>query len=189
MTDAELSEKLKAGDRTAFNELVQQHRSRVINTCYRFLLDRQDAEDISQDVFIEVFQSIRSFRGTSKLSTWIYRIAVTKSLDELKKRKRKKRLSSIGKVLHLDEVAGWISGGSMPDKRIREYEKMREVEHALNTLPENQRVAFTLSKIEGYTNAEIAEIMNTTKIAVESLVSRAKTKVSKDLETILKKSD
>ena len=189
MEEADLFRSLRAGDHAAFNELVMMHRNRVINTCYRFLLDKKDAEDISQEVFIEVYQSIRSFRGKSKLSTWIYRIAVTKSLDELKKRKRKKHLSSIGKVLHLDEVADWIGGGTMPDKIMQEKESMQEVAQALNSLPDNQRVAFTLSKIDGYNNAEIAEIMNTTKIAVESLVSRAKMKVSKELESILKKSD
>ena len=189
MAEAEFLQRLKAGDAASFNELVMLHRNRVINTCYRFLLNRKDAEDISQEVFIEVYQSIRSFRGQSKLSTWIYRIAVTRSLDELKKRKRKKRISSIGRALHLDEVADWIAGGSLPDEGIREQERTDAISRALSALPDNQRVAFTLSKIDGFTNQEIAEIMNTTKIAVESLVSRAKGKVSAELEIILKKKD
>ena len=187
MEEADLLQKLKKADKTAFNELVKLYQNRVINTCYRFLLDKEDAEDVSQEVFIEVFQSIRSFRGDSKLSTWIYRIAVTKSLDEIKKRNRKKRISSIGKKLHLDTVASWLAGGSMPDKALQEKEKMQEILQALNALPDSQRIAFTLSKIEGYNNAEIAEIMNTTTIAVESLVYRAKIKVSYELELILKK--
>jgi len=157
-----------------------------MNTCYRFLLNKVDAEDVSQEVFIEVFQSIQSFRGDSKLSTWIYQIAVSKSLDEIKKRKRKKRIAAIGHILHLDEVLNWLSGGIMPDQSIQEKEKMTEVMQALDRLPDNQRVAFTLSKIEGYSNAEIAEIMKTTLMAVESLVSRAKKKVSTELELILK---
>lgn len=189
MEDADFINQLKTGDRTAFNELVTVYRNQVINTCYRFLLDKKDAEDISQEVFIEVFQSIRSFRSNSKLSTWIYRIAVSKSLDEIKKRKRKKRFSSLGKMLHIDEVNERIGGGAMPDKPLQEKESLDLVSRALNTLPDNQRVAFTLSKIDGYTNAEIAEIMKTTTIAVESLVSRAKRKVSRELETILRKSD
>jgi RNA polymerase sigma-70 factor, ECF subfamily len=187
MDDGLLLQKLKAGDKSAFNELVMLYSSRVINTCYRFLLVKEDAEDLSQEVFIEVFQSIRSFRADAKLSTWIYRIAVSKCLDEIKKRNRKKRITSVGKMLHLEEVAKWIAGGSMPDKRIHENEKNQEVMEALNTLPDNQRVAFTLSKIDGYNNNEIAEIMNTTTIAVESLVYRAKKKVSSALEIILKK--
>lgn len=177
---------LSSGDSSAFNELVKRYGQRVINTCFRFLLDKQDAEDISQEVFIEVFHSIKFFRADAKLSTWIYRIAVTKCLDEIKKRNRKKRITSMGKMLHLDEIANWIAGGAMPDKQIQEQEKMKEVMEALNTLPDSQRVAFTLSKINGYTNAEIAEIMNTNTIAIESLVYRAKKKIGIVLEMIIK---
>jgi RNA polymerase sigma-70 factor (ECF subfamily) len=184
MEDADLLRKLKAGDHSAFSELLSLHSGRVINTCYRFLLNRQDAEDLSQEVFLEVFQSIHTFRGNSKLSTWIYRIAVTKSLDELKRRKRKKRITSVGKILQLDQVAEWISGGTMPDKAILENEQMEEISKALNTLPDNQRIAFTLSKIDGYSNDEIAEIMKTSKVAVESLVSRARKKLNNRLRII-----
>jgi len=186
MEHEDLLRKLKSGDKSAFNELVILYGNKVLNTCYRFLLDKEDAEDISQEVFIEVFQSIKTFRSDSKLSTWIYRIAVTKSLDEIKKRNRKKRIISLGKMLHLDDIADWIAGGPMPDKPIQEQEKMDEIMKALNTLPDNQRVAFTLSKLEGYTNAEIADMMNNTVEAVESLLSRAKKKVSAELQSILK---
>jgi RNA polymerase sigma-70 factor (ECF subfamily) len=187
MENPDLLQKLRAGDKAAFSELVKQYSNRVINTCYRFLLDKEDAEDISQEVFIEIFQSIKTFKGEAKLSTWIYRIAVTKSLDEIKRRKRKKRISTFGKILHLDEVADFISGGPAADKSIHEKEKMCEIMQALNTLPDNQRVAFTLSKIEGYSNKEIADIMRTTIDAVESLMYRAKKSISSELESILKK--
>jgi RNA polymerase sigma-70 factor (ECF subfamily) len=185
--DPEIWKKLKTGDKTAFNELVRLHSNRVLNTCYRFLLNKADAEDVSQEVFIEVYRSIGSFRNESKLSTWIYRIAVTKSLDELKRRNRKKRISDFGKILHLNEVADWIAGGPTADESVNEKEKMVEVLLALNTLPDNQRVAFTLSKIDGYSNKEIAEIMKITIVAVESLIYRAKKSVCTELETILKK--
>lgn len=189
MEDGKLIQRIKAGDSGAFKALVMRYQSKVINTCYRFLLDRQDAEDVSQEVFIEVFQSLGSFRGESRLSTWIYRIAVAKSLDELKKRSRKKRITSLGQWLHLDEIVDRIAGGGNADKQIREKEKMKEVKQALEALPDNQRVAFTLSKIEGYSNSEIAEIMDTTNVAVESLIYRAKKKISIKLETILKNID
>ena len=178
--------KIKTGDMSAFNALVQLYQKMVINTCYRFLLNREDAEDIAQEVFVEVYQSINTFREDAKLSTWIYRIAVTKSLDEIKRRNRKKRITSIGKTLGIGSVANWLAGGESPDKEIYSDEKLKEVMQALNTLPDSQRVAFTLSKIDGYTNTEIAEIMNTSLLAVESLVSRAKKKVSTELEKILK---
>ena len=187
MEDADLLQKIRIGDKAAFNQLVMLYGNKVLNTCYRFLLDKEDAEDISQEVFIEVFQSAKSFRGEAKLSTWIYRIAVTKSLDEIKKRNRKKRVAALGKALHLDTIIHWISGGTMPDKAMQENENMQEIMRALDKLSDNQRVAFTLSKIEGYSNKEIAEIMNTSIIAVESLVSRAKKKASDELKKILEK--
>lgn len=187
MTDEEFLLKIKSGDKTAFKELVAQYSQQVLNTCYRFLLNKEDAEDISQEVFIEIFQSINSFRGDAKLSTWIYRIAVTKCLDEIKKRKRKKRITSFGKLLHLDEVTSWLSGGPKADKSILEKEQMKEMQEALNKLPDNQRVAFTLSKIEGYSNKEIADIMRTSTALVESFISRGKKKVSEELQNILKK--
>jgi RNA polymerase sigma-70 factor, ECF subfamily len=146
------------------------------------MLDRADAEDISQEVFIEVFQSLDEFRGEAKLSTWIYRIAVTKCLDEIKKRKRQKRITSIGKMLRLDDLAHYLAGGREADRSVNEKEDLGRILRILDFLPDNQRVAFTLSKIEGYTNAEIAEIMRTTILAVESLVSRAKRKVADKLK-------
>ena len=99
------------------------------------MLNKEDAENIPQDVFIEVYQSIQSFRGDAKISTWIYRITVTKCLDEIKKRNRRKRLASITKMLHIDDVTNWISGGSMPDKSLHENEKMQEVAFLRNTKP------------------------------------------------------
>ena len=165
---------LKAGDSSAFIELVSSYKNRVINTCYKFLLNKEEAEDISQEVFIEVYHSIKSFRGDSKLSTWILRIAVTKSLDEIKKRKRKKRISSFLSRVHLEDIVDWLPGGSSPEKKLSGKEDMNEIINALDTLPDNQRIAFTLSKVEGYTNTEIADIMKITIIAVESLIYRAK---------------
>ncbi len=184
MQEKELIIKIKDGDKEAFGILINSYSQKVINTCYKFLLNKEDARDISQEVFIEVFRSVASFREDSKLSTWIYRITVSKCLDEIKKRNRKKRITSLGRLLHLDELANWISGGTMPDKEIIEKESMKEMMEALNVLPDSQRVAFTLSKIEGYSNPEIAEIMNTTTIAVESLVYRAKKRVNTELESI-----
>lgn len=186
MDDAELVQRLQAREPSAFHEVVERYGSRVINTCYRFVLNREDAEDISQEVFIEIYKSIGAFRGDAKLSTWIYRIAVTRSLDEIKKRNRNKRIETLGKILHIDEIADWITGGVQADKAIHEHETMKEVMKALNRLPDNQRVAFTLSKIDGYSHQEIADIMKTTVIAVESLISRAKGKVSSELKQILR---
>ena len=182
-----LIQQLKQGDTKAYHLLLKKYSKQVINTCYKFILSKEDAEDLAQEVFIEVFQSIQHFRGDSKLSTWIYRIAVTKSLDEIKRRNRKKRLSSIGKALHIEDITNWVSGGKPSDKDLYEKELFGEVLAALNKLPDNQRVAYTLSKIDGYSNPEIAEIMNTSLLSVESLIYRAKKKASDELAQILRK--
>lgn len=165
---------LKSGDRIAFVELVAYYRKTVLNICYRFLLNREDAEDVSQEVFIEVFSSVRNFREDSKLSTWIFRIAVSKSLDELKKRSRKKRISSIGKTLGLENVSNWLAGNDQPDQHIEEQEDLILIQNALDKLHESQRIALTLSKIEGYSNSDVAEIMQTSLTAVDSLIYRAR---------------
>jgi RNA polymerase sigma-70 factor (ECF subfamily) len=178
---------LKAGDPSAFSSLVSAYRNRVINTCFKFLLNKEEAEDISQEVFIEVFQSIKSFRNDAQLSTWIYRIAVTKSLDAIKRKQRKKRISSIGRMLHLDDLAEWLGGGATADRQIEQKETMKEIKIALDALPDNQRIAFTLSKIDGFSNAEIAGIMKTSIMSVESLIYRAKKNLDKELENILRK--
>lgn len=186
LEQATFIEKLKAGDLSAFNELVDVYRNKVINTCYKFLLDKEDAEDISQEVFLEVYRSIKSFRGDSKLSTWIMSIAVTKSLDELKKQKRKKRISAVLKKVHLEDLANWLAGGSSPEKKFSDKENMNKIISAMDGLPDPQRIAFTLSKVEGYTNAEIAEIMETTITAVESLIYRAKKELKQNLKYLLR---
>ena len=174
MTEPELLAQLKAGNKTAFAELVSEYQIKVINICYRFLLNKADAEDIAQEVFIEVYHSIKQFRGDSALSTWIYRIATTKSLDEIKKQNRQKRITSIGELLGIEQIANWVAGKGRPDKTLEEKEGLSLLIKALNKLPESQRVALTLSKVEGYNNAEVAEIMETTLTAVDSLIYRAK---------------
>ncbi len=183
--EAVLVRELKRANNAAYAELLRLHARSVINTCYRMLLNQQDAEDVAQEVFIEVLQSIDSFRGDSKLSTWLYRIAVSRSLDELKRRKRAKRFEAFTKFLSVDELSDSLPGGPAADATLREAERMKALEKLLNTLPDNQRVAFSLSKIEGCTSQEIAEIMKTTTVAVDSMIYRAKQKLSSELRKVL----
>ena len=185
MEEAELIGELKRASDAAYAELLRLHARSVINTCYRILLNQQDAEDVAQEVFIEVLQSIGSFRGDSKLSTWLYRIAVSRSLDELKKRKRAKRFAAFARFLSVDDLSDTLQGGPTADVTIREAERMRALQKLLDTLPDNQRVAFSLSKMEGFTSQEIAEIMKTTTVAVDSLIYRAKQRLSDELRNIL----
>lgn len=183
MTEDNLIENLKNGDLNSFKRLVDENQKRVLNTCFRFVNNREDAEDLTQEVFLEVFKSISGFRGDAKLSTWIYRIAVTKSLDYLRKKKRKKRFGIMKSIFGGEEGNGEpeIAGGSNPGKEAEDSDRIEILNAALNSLPENQRAAFTLSKYEEMSYAEIAEILNTSAPAVDALIQRAKNNLKKRL--------
>ncbi|MCE1273535.1 MAG: sigma-70 family RNA polymerase sigma factor, partial [Chlorobiales bacterium] len=109
----------------------------VLNTCYRFVFNREDAEDLAQEVFIEVHRSLDRFREESKLSTWIYRIAVTKSLDHLRKLKRKKRFSSLKRIIGVDDPADSIPAPDRdnPADALADKERVSVLQEALNSLP------------------------------------------------------
>ncbi|NTV68141.1 MAG: RNA polymerase sigma factor [Chlorobaculum sp.] len=168
----------------SFSELVAEHQDMVVNTCFRFVFNREDAEDLAQEVFIEVYRSLEKFREESKLSTWIYRIAVTKSLDHLRKLKRKKRFSSLKRVIGIDDPADSIPAPSddNPGDALVSKERVAVLQNALDALPDNQKTAFLLSKQDGYSNQEIADILQTTIPAVESLIHRAKKNLQSRLE-------
>ena len=159
-----------------FKSLVAEHQEMVINTCYRFVFNREDAEDLAQDVFVELFRSLDQFREEAKLSSWIYRIAVTQSLDHLRRTKRKKRFSSLKRMIGVTDPSEEIAapGNENPAESLAGSERAEILMEALNSLPDSQKTAFLLSKQEGYSQQEIADILKTSVSAVESLVHRAK---------------
>ena len=189
MSKENLTEELKKGDLKSFRILVDEHQKKVLNTCYRFVRSREDAEDLTQEVFIEVYKSISSFRGESKISTWIYRIAVTKSLDFIRRKKRKKRFAILKSTFSGDTIEEDIPDNQNlnPGGKIEEQERIRILNEALGSLPENQRTAFTLSKYDEMSYKEIAEILNTTVSSVESLIHRAKQNLKKRLQNYYEK--
>ncbi|HTY35485.1 MAG TPA: sigma-70 family RNA polymerase sigma factor [Bacteroidota bacterium] len=185
----DLPEKLRSHDQAAFRQLVEQYGTRVANTCFGFLKNKQDAEDTAQDVFIEVYRSIGEFRGESQLSTWIYRIAVTKSLNVIKARNRKKRIGLFKHVLGLEEVMQDAKAPDElnPDVQVEEKERMALLLETIAGLPENQRVALTLHRLEGFSHDEVAAILQTSVPSVESLIFRAKRNLEKRLFRHFKK--
>lgn len=189
MEDFELIRQLKDGDETAFRLLVDTYQKFVLNSCYKFVYNRETAEDLTQDVFIEVYRSINVFRADSKLSTWIYRISISKSLDYLKSQKRKKRFAVLKSLFGEDEVEERISAPESigPDKILENKDRVKVLAWALNKLPENQRIAFTLSKYDEMSYQEIAEILGVSVSSVESLIHRAKQNLKKKLYSYYKK--
>lgn len=185
----ELVIEIQSGCSKAFRTLVEQYQNHVLNTCYRFVLNREDAEDIAQEVFVEVYRSISRFKGKSKLSTWIYRIAVNKSLDFIRKEKRKKRSSQKKESLDSGEDRNILLSDhdGDPEQSFVLEEDLLVLRDAVNRLPEKQQVVFTLSKYDDINNKEIADIMGITLSSVESLMHRAKVNLRKKLFSHFKK--
>ncbi len=174
--------RLRAGDADAFRELVDAYRDKVGGTCFRFLRSREDAEETALDVFWEVHRSLPAFREESELSTWIFRIAVTKSLDRLRKGRRRKRSPGAeGARTEVPWEAVPDPAEKGPAEILESAERARILQEAIDRLPESQRAAFTLSKIEGLDNGRIAAILETTVPAVDALLIRAKRNLRKSL--------
>ncbi len=167
----------------SFRQIVENHQEKVRNLCFRYLNNIDDAEDIAQEVFIQVFESLNSFRDEAQISTWIYRIAVNKSIDHLRKKKRKKRFSKLVSIFgfYEDENEFEIQSSENPQKGKKMNEKRDHLNRAIDSLPENQKAALILSKFEGFSNKEISEILNTSVSAVEALNNRAKKNLHKKL--------
>ena len=173
---------LQQGDESAFKKLVDEYQDLVYNTALGIVQNADDADDITQEVFIRVYQSVSSFNGDSRVSTWLYRITVSKALDHEKKRKRKKRFGFVQSLFSSqDEELVHAVEFDHPGVQLEKKEKAAELFVALKQLPEKQRIAFTLHKLEGQSQQEVAEIMNTSLNAVESLMGRARVNLKKEL--------
>jgi RNA polymerase sigma-70 factor (ECF subfamily) len=171
--------RLKSGEREAYSELLLLYSGRVYNTALGLLQNREDAEDMTQEVFTEVFRSIPGFRQQSKLSTWIYRIAVTKSLQLLRSRQRDKRSGIILRLFGKEHLLNMTADEQFyhPGISLENKEMSAILFNAIRKLPLNQRTAFTLNKIEDLSYSELAEVMNVSVSSVESLLFRAKHKL------------
>lgn len=181
--ETELIEQLKHGDESAFKVIVEQWQDMVYNTILGIVQNETEAEDLAQDVFIKVFEKISTFKGDSKFSTWLYRIATTTALDHLRSKKRKKRFGFLqslggGGTEEKEQVADFHHPGISLDNK----ERSAVLFKAIAALPENQKAAYTLHKLEGLSYRDVSEVLNTTVSAVESLMSRANQNLRKQLE-------
>ena len=174
MTEAEIIQGLKAQDEKVFSAFVDGWQTMVYNTCLGIVQNEDEADDITQEVFIKIFESISSFREEAGLKTWVYRVAVNQSLDHL--RKLKPGFFSAGMA---EDLQSFEHPGILLDRK----ENSRLLFAALKKIPPKQMAAFILQKMEGLSQAEIAEALNTTVSATESLLSRAK----KNLIALLEK--
>ncbi|RYD57073.1 MAG: RNA polymerase sigma factor [Sphingobacteriales bacterium] len=175
MLPEQLLQHIAAGDQAAFRQFYELFKGRVYNTSLSYLQDQSEAEEVTQDVFVEVYHNAKNFQARSSASTWIYRITINKSLDRLRHKNRKKRFAFISSLFNQQgslqhDAPDFIHPGVLIEQR----ENAVFLFKAMKELPENQHTAFLLKHIEGLSQKEIAQIMNITEKAVESLLSRAK---------------
>ena len=184
MTDKELIEGILNREEKHFKEFVDKYQPLVLNVCNSFLHCRSDAEDVTQEIFVDVFLSIHKFRGESKISTWLYRMAVNRSLNFIRNNKKRSIIKSIGSFFSKDdkrELQIPDTSSLYDDAAETENERIELLHKAINELPENQRIAFTLSKFEKLSYNEITEIMGLSLSSVEGLIHRAKKNVQKKI--------
>ncbi len=188
MKETEIISELKKGNKIAFKQLVENYQKMVINICMGLVHNHEDAEDIAQDVFIEVFRAVEQFREDSKISTWLYRIAVNRSLNFIRDNKKRKWFWSFEESIKNDSGEKFpINSAETPEEKMESDQRGKILHRAIDSLPKNQRIAFVLSKYDDLNYNEISEIMNLSKSSVESLIHRAKINLQKKLYTCFKK--
>ena len=168
----------------AFKYIVDTYQAVIYNTCIGIVGDADDAKDIAQDVFIQLYKSADSFRGDSKISTWLYRIAVNKSLNHIRNNKKHKVLLRIQGFFAADEtreIQIRDRARSNPQEISEQNEHKVALRTAIDSLPENQKTAFVLKNYDDISYKEISEIMELSLSSVESLIHRAKKNLQKTL--------
>ena len=171
-----LLEGILAGDENSYKELMTLYQGKLRNVAYGIVHNWDDADDIVQDTFVDVYRNIDKFRGEANISTWMYRITINKSLNHVRKQKNKNWLTfSLEFLPKKYELKDTSTEDNTNEDRIYKLNK------AIDTLSKRQKTAFTLFYYDELSQKEIAEIMNTSASAVEQLVFRSKQNIKKQL--------
>jgi RNA polymerase sigma-70 factor (ECF subfamily) len=175
--DHELLTLIQDGNSQAFADLVERHTDRFYRLAYRYLQNREAAEDVVQDAFLKLWENPALWQPqrNSKFTTWFYRVVVNSCLD-LRKRKRPAALDDAASVLDERETA---------DETMIRAQEQQALERAINSLPERQRTALNLCFDEGLSNQEAAEVMGLKLKALQSLIMRAKTSLKERMKDYL----
>ena len=179
----ELMARIAEGDEDAFEILVNRHQTSVLNLIYRFIGDRTQAKDLAQEVFIRVWQAVGSYQPKAKFTTWTYRITANLCINELKSSRRRKLFQFLrfgeDQENTIEEVL--VDTSPSPEDLLLSREQSRRISDALQSLPDNQRLALILKRYDDLSYQEIAKILNCSVSAVESLIVRAKRALQKNL--------
>lgn len=184
MDETELMILVKEGDEEAFKQIVEKYWKPILNLCFQYVGNQEDAEEVAQDVFIRLHRAAASYEPRAKLSTYLYRISVNLSLNRIRDRKWKRLVSwdFIMKGEQRNSVSTEIRG---PDSLLERKEEQRIVRKAIDSLPANQRTAVILKRFHGLSYKEIAEVMDCSVSAVEARLHRAKQNLRERLKALI----
>ena len=160
MPDRELVEKAKAGDQSAFEQLVLDNQNKVFSLALRLVNDREEAADLAQEAFVKAWQGLASFQGESSFATWVYRLTTNVCIDHLRKQKRREEVAPA--VSLDDEEAGWAEPAdreSDPQRLLERSERGKALARGLEKLPDWQRRALVLRELSGLSYQEIAQAL------------------------------
>jgi RNA polymerase sigma-70 factor (ECF subfamily) len=187
--DAALMLRVKQGDTAAFTELVEKYKQPVMNLVYRTLRDATEAEDLAQNVFVQVYKSAYRYKSSAKFSTWLFTIARNLCLNEIRRRSRHPAESldatfpdQDDQPLHQVEDKKTFS----PPESLLQGELQNKIEQALADLPENQRTAILLCRQDELSYEEIAEILGCSLSATKSLIHRGRETLKEKLKPYLR---
>jgi RNA polymerase sigma-70 factor (ECF subfamily) len=186
LSSEELMARVAKGDEYAFQILVERHQASLLNMIYRFLGDRNESRDLVQEVFLRVWQAAGTYEPKAKFATWLYRIAANLCLNELKSSRRRSSLQ----FFHADrdkQTVGeedFSDGSPSSEDLLLSRERSRRITSALQSLPQNQRMALILKRYDDLSYEEIARILNCSVSAVESLLVRAKKNLQEKLKNL-----
>jgi len=183
----DLIAKAQQGDLSAFEELVLIYQDRVYSHCLYLAGNREDAQDLAQDVFVQSFKGIRSFRNDADFGTWLHRIAVNLWINFCR-RNKKATVISIDETLPTSQgemVRELAASGDSPLEQVERLEFNAMVSNALNSLVPEYRIALILREIEGYNYDEIAAMLDCSLGTVKSRINRGRKALKKKLEILL----
>jgi len=186
LLDAELVKRVQAGDKAAFDILVQKYQHKVINLIGRFVSDQAECQDIAQDAFVKAYRAIGSFRGDSQFYTWLYRIAANTAKNYLASRARKSPSYAVDveDAEHFEGESG-LKEYADPESMLLTEEIKATVFSAIEKLPEDLKSAITLREIDGLSYEEIAQVMDCPIGTVRSRIFRARDVIDKELRPLL----
>lgn len=184
--DLELVERVKQGDKKAFDLLVLKYQQKVANIISRYIHDNSEVFDVSQEAFIKAYRALPKFRGDSAFYTWLYRIAINTAKNHLAARGRRPPADDVEAITAEQmDAGGPLRDVDTPERLLLQDEIARTIRHAVSELPEDLRTAITLRELEGLSYEEIAEAMECPIGTVRSRIFRARDAIDKKLKPLL----